>query len=245
VIPAALVLLANLGRPRKPSRASARTTEPALPDAVAASSQLASVITLPVRETDLPGLRDLQRFACQAAGALLAGELPETGVLNDLACGSSARVRLTASGGSLRPELAWHDVSVAGELARRLIEELTGLDPTRLRRCAREPCGLLFYDSTRSRTQRWHAEDPCGWRERQHSRRARALRTQLLTGQRLTGQRLVGLRWTGPSRDQVSRRSAAHRVSWCRVDSCSLRSTDDTWLSTVLMEMYSSRAISR
>src|SRR5262249_14363845 len=69
-------------------------------------------------------------------------------------------------------QLVWEDVSVAGELARRLIEELAGLDPTRLRRCAREQCGLFFYDSTRSRTQRWHAEDPCGWRERQHSRRA-------------------------------------------------------------------------
>ena len=43
---------------------------------------------------------------------------------------------------------------------------------------------------------------------------------------------------------QASRRSAAHLVSWCRVDSCSLRSTEDTWLSTVFTEMNSSRAIS-
>ena len=47
-----------------------------------------------------------------------------------------------------------------------------------------------------------------------------------------------------PPHRYVSRRSAAHRVSWCRVDSCSLRSTDDTCDSTVLTEMYSSRAIS-
>ncbi len=26
-------------------------------------------------------------------------------------------------------------------------------------------------DTTRSRTRRWHAEDPCGWRERQRARR--------------------------------------------------------------------------
>lgn len=173
MIPAAFVLLANLGRPRKPSRASARIAEPVLPDAVAASRQLAGVIALPVREADLPGLRDLQRFARRAAEALLEGAVPDAGVLNDLARDSSARVRLTASSGALRQELAWHDVSVAGQLARRLIEELAALDPTRLRRCAREQCGLFFYDSTRSRTQRWHAEDPCGWRERQHSRRAR------------------------------------------------------------------------
>ena len=43
---------------------------------------------------------------------------------------------------------------------------------------------------------------------------------------------------------QASRRSAAHLVSWWRVESCSLRSTEDTWLSTVLTEMNSSLAIS-
>ena len=42
----------------------------------------------------------------------------------------------------------------------------------------------------------------------------------------------------------VSRRSAAQRVSWCREESWSLRSTEETWLSTVLTEMKSSRATS-
>jgi hypothetical protein len=70
VIPAALVMLANLGRPRRPSRAPARSAEPELPDPVTASGQLEG-------------------------------------------------------------------------LARRLIEELASLDPTRLRRCAREQCGLI------------------------------------------------------------------------------------------------------
>jgi predicted RNA-binding Zn ribbon-like protein len=99
--------------------------------------------------------------------------VPEPGLLNELAGDSSARLQLTARGGSLGQELIWSDGPAVGQLARRLIEELASLDPTRLRRCAREQCGLLFYDGTRSRTQRWHAEDPCGWRERQHSRRAR------------------------------------------------------------------------
>ena len=174
MIPTALVLLANLGRPRKPSRAPARIAEPVLPDAVTASRQLADVIAPPVQESDLPGLRALQRFAGRAAEALLEGAVPEADVLNDLARDSCARIQLAASSGSLQQQLVWEDVSVAGQLARRLIEELAGLDPTRLRRCAREQCGLFFYDSTRSRTQRWHAEDPCGWRERQHSRRARS-----------------------------------------------------------------------
>ena len=41
---------------------------------------------------------------------------------------------------------------------------------------------------------------------------------------------------------QTIRRSAAHRVSWCREDSCSLRSTLEAWVSTVLIEMNSSAA---
>jgi predicted RNA-binding Zn ribbon-like protein len=62
---------------------------------------------------------------------------------------------------------------LAAALARRLIEELNALEPDRLRRCARPECDLLFYDTTRSRTRRWHAEDPCGWRERQRVHRLR------------------------------------------------------------------------
>ena len=40
------------------------------------------------------------------------------------------------------------------------------------------------------------------------------------------------------------RRSVAQRVSSWRFESWSLRSTDDTWVSTVLVEMPSWRAIS-
>ena len=38
---------------------------------------------------------------------------------------------------------------------------------------------------------------------------------------------------------QSSRRSVAHRVSSWREESCSLRSTEDMWVSTVLIEMNS------
>lgn len=43
---------------------------------------------------------------------------------------------------------------------------------------------------------------------------------------------------------QTRRRAVAQRDSSCRLDSCSLRSTDDTWVSTVFTEMNSSLAIS-
>src|SRR6266496_754417 len=60
----------------------------------------------------------------------------------------------------------------AAGLARRVIEELDAIDLSRLRQCQRKECDLLFLDMTRSRSQRWHAENPCGWLERQHRRRA-------------------------------------------------------------------------
>src|SRR5437870_2848060 len=47
------------------------------------------------------------------------------------------------------------------------------------------------------------------------------------------------LRW-----NYTTPRSLAHRVSSCLVDSWSLRSTADTWVSTVFTEISSRRAIS-
>jgi len=68
------------------------------------------------------------------------------------------------------------DCAELNALARHIIDELDALEPDRLRRCARPECDLLFYDTTRSCTRRWHAEDPCGWRERQRVHRQRAPR---------------------------------------------------------------------
>jgi predicted RNA-binding Zn ribbon-like protein len=171
VSPEALITLANLGLPRRPGGARTRVTEAALPDAATASRQLGKLIAGPVTEAELPGLRDLQRAAAQAVDALLAGKAPDCAAVNVAASGSTGRVQLVVSGGQLRERIVWDDGTAAAGLARQLVGELAALDPSRLRRCARRECDLVFYDTTRSRTRRWHAEDPCGWRERQHARR--------------------------------------------------------------------------
>jgi predicted RNA-binding Zn ribbon-like protein len=170
--PDVLVTLANLGRPRRPSGVRAPVTEPVLPDVARAAEQLSGLAAGPVTDADLPALRRLQAFTAEAAMVILAGRMPDPAPLNALASNSQARLRLADSGGALRQELLWEDGSSAARLARRLIAELASLDSTRLRECARPQCTLLFYDTTRSRTRRWHAEDPCGWRERVHARRA-------------------------------------------------------------------------
>jgi predicted RNA-binding Zn ribbon-like protein len=141
-----------------------------------------------ITEQDLPALRLVQAAAARAASALLAGAPVDTSPINALARGSAGRIELTAGpDGRLRQNLSWEDPSVSAGLARRLAGELAGLDPGRLRRCARSECDLVFYDATRSRTQRWHAEDPCGWRERQRRHRAPRQRAAPPTGLRSEG----------------------------------------------------------
>jgi len=135
------------------------------------ASSLAPLISEPVTEADLRALRRVYQLAVEGAESLLRGEPPDCAAITALAHGSTANVELTAIDGGLRQDLVWSDNSISSGLARRLIEELAALEPNRLRRCARTACDPLFYDTTRSRTRRWHAEDPCGWRQRQHHRR--------------------------------------------------------------------------
>jgi predicted RNA-binding Zn ribbon-like protein len=100
--------------------------------------------------------------------ALISGKPPNVGTLNRLAHQASATQTLRIRpDGTLTADVRWHTTSAVAELACRLIAELGRLEPSRLRYCAREACDLLLYDTTRSRTQRWHSESPCGSRERQ------------------------------------------------------------------------------
>ena len=73
--------------------------------------------------------------------------------------------------GRLRRTLRPTRASATATLVVAAIRELSDLEPSRLRRCARPECTLVFYDITRSATQRWHAERPCGLRERQRRHR--------------------------------------------------------------------------
>ncbi len=62
------------------------------------------------------------------------------------------------------------EVVACGDIIEQMVavclDELAACDSTRLKRCLRPECGLLFYDNTRNRSARWHAENPCGWRSR-------------------------------------------------------------------------------
>ncbi len=153
--PSLLVTLANLQRrrrwdtaPRAPFADVGRARRVLAEDGVAIA-----ILT----QGDLPALTRLADAVSELADCLALQRLPVSRavhVINELATGCIGTVQLIMSGRAV------------------LIEGLDGIDLSRLRQCQRKECDLLFFDMTRSRSQRWHAENPCGWLERQHRRRA-------------------------------------------------------------------------
>jgi predicted RNA-binding Zn ribbon-like protein len=124
---------------------------------------------------DLPSLARLADATSELADCLALRQPPASRaveVVNELAAGCAGTVRLVIGGSAVQSALGWHDPDPVAGLARRVISEFDGIDLSRLRQCQRKECDLLFFDTTRSRSQRWHAESPCGWLERQHRRRA-------------------------------------------------------------------------
>ncbi len=171
--PPVLVVLANLQRRRR------RDTAPRAPFADAGQARRAlaedgaeiAVLT----QEDLPALTRLAGAVSELADCLALRRPPVSRavhVINEMASGCTGTVRLIMSGHAVQSDMGWHDPDPVAGLARRVIEELDAIDLSRLRQCQRKECDLLFLDMTRSRSQRWHAENPCGWLERQHRRRA-------------------------------------------------------------------------
>lgn len=172
-----VVALANAGRPRRPPGARDAASADSLEHADSATGLLGGYLGRPVVDGELAGLRKLSREVGRIAEALVDGLTPSFEELNRLACECVGRCVLGLnSAGAPEADIVWEAGPAAAVLARRVIAELGAIEPSRLRRCARPECGLLFYDSTRPGTQRWHSEVPCGWRERQRRRRARANR---------------------------------------------------------------------
>jgi predicted RNA-binding Zn ribbon-like protein len=65
----------------------------------------------------------------------------------------------------------WRDVAIS-EIVGSFAAMLRA-DPTRLRICARDGCGSVFWDETRSRTRSWCDSATCGNRVRVNRHRAR------------------------------------------------------------------------
>jgi predicted RNA-binding Zn ribbon-like protein len=167
--------VANLTVPVKPAGALLQHPEP-----FGNPTILAHALGLEhVENAEIESLRELHAVVVDLVDRLLSGRpvASQAERLTQLAQPSAARVRLAPGRDrALRARLEWSDPDPASALARRLISELAALEVRRLRRCARLECDLVFYDTTRSGTRRWHAESPCGIRERQRRHRERGPR---------------------------------------------------------------------
>ena len=168
--PDTLLTLANLTEARKPGHG------PTIhPDPLAGTETAGQALSLPqLGASQLGALRELHATVVQLVDGLLDGRsvADPAARLTKLARPSVATVGLGVSENrTLHARLEWSEPTPAASLARRVALELGEIDVTRLKRCERPPCNLVFYDTTRSGTRRWHAESPCGNRERQRRHR--------------------------------------------------------------------------
>ncbi len=167
-----ILALANVARPR---RDAADPADPFATPECAASFLQALGGRVPADDADRHACAQLAaEVSALAAAVARHTSLPEPTLINALAAQARGNRLLRRTHESLRVDTQWDAPTAASDLARRVIEEWEYLDPARLRECARPACTLVFYDTTRSGTQRWHAEDPCGWLERQARHRAKS-----------------------------------------------------------------------
>jgi predicted RNA-binding Zn ribbon-like protein len=173
--PALVVALANARAHRRPPHASHASFHDALGEAQSAGELLEPFVGRPVDPADLRALRALHRAVIPVVDALMDGAPPPLDAVNQLAARVPATYALApgSSERELRAVLSANRESTVAKLVLEVVRELSELEPSRLRRCARPECRLVFYDATRSATQRWHAESPCGLRERQRRHRAK------------------------------------------------------------------------
>jgi predicted RNA-binding Zn ribbon-like protein len=169
--PDTLLTLANLTIARKPGPGP--TTHP---DPLASPATAAQALGLQRLDPfELDSLRELHETIVELMDGLLSGRpvASPAARLTSIARPSFATVRVDMNENRmLRARLKWSEPTPAATLARKAALELAEIDLARLKRCERRACNLVFYDTTRSTTQRWHAESPCGNRERQRRYRA-------------------------------------------------------------------------
>jgi len=168
VTPSLFLHLANLRRPRRKGHEADdgdRLPIAGLPEAVAAQ-----------RGECRQDLDELSQAASDLADAIVARHVPlPVSELNMLAEGCPSFPQLVAepTRAAVRLERSELTARPSAVLAARVTDELGVADLTRIKECSRSECRLVFYDETRSRTQRWHADAPCGRLERQRRHRTR------------------------------------------------------------------------
>lgn len=164
--PTLVLALANTGKRYRPSRQVIATSSDPFTDLEATQDLLRSwEISGQVRETDLEQLQEVQKAlqsfisGCERHDHQFRNALE---ALNQFAAQCHWIHQLSETG-TLVEKLSG---PIAAMVAARCVTELSKLDLTRLKTCCWPSCELVFYDTTRNRSAKWHAENPCGWRAR-------------------------------------------------------------------------------
>ncbi|HEY7414326.1 MAG TPA: CGNR zinc finger domain-containing protein [Ktedonobacteraceae bacterium] len=171
--PTLVLALANTGKEYRSSRQTIATSSNPFTNLEATRDLLRSwEISGQVGEADLEQLQEVQKAlqsfisGCEKHDHRFRNALE---ALNQFAA-QCHWVHQLSETGTLVEKLSG---PIAAVVAARCVTELSKVDFTRLKTCCWPPCELVFYDATRNRSAKWHAENPCGWRARAARNRAK------------------------------------------------------------------------
>ncbi len=166
IAPTTVLALVNAGKKYRPSHHSVATSSDPFADLGAVQELLLSWnIPGQVRETDLEQLQELQKALQSFIAWDEKHDQPFRNALETINQ-FAAQCRWTRQLSETGVLVEKPSGSIAAMVASLCVTELSHCDLTRLKTCCRPSCELTFYDTTRNRSAKWHAENPCGWRAR-------------------------------------------------------------------------------
>ena len=181
-VPTLTLKIANSGLARRPSGDRRRTFNDPFTLKEAAGAFLSDELfahvsqrrdlSVAISSNTLSRLTAWRGALCKLLDAIVLGVKPNPAdleIINSVAR-RVRRVKCLTSTMSVEETVLTEDP--VARLSALCIDELSRCDYRRLKKCARQECAMYFYDLTRSRSARWHAEDPCGWRSRDERRRS-------------------------------------------------------------------------
>ena len=179
-VPTITLKIANSGLARRPSGERRATLNDPFATKDAAGAFLSEICPAVIHRDNrrvalssdvLSRLAAWRRALCRLLDTVASGAKPKPEDLNIVNCAASPAKRIK----SLTSRMACEETILTQDPVARLsalcVDELTRCDHRRIKKCARPECAMYFYDQTRNRGARWHADDPCGWRSRDERRR--------------------------------------------------------------------------
>jgi predicted RNA-binding Zn ribbon-like protein len=180
VVPTVTLKLANSGLARRPSGDRRATLNDPFATKEAAGAFLSEISASLIHRDNrgaalssdiLSRLAAWRAALCRLLDAVASGAKPKPDDLDLVNSAASPAKRIKSLTSTMAAEETILTEDPVARLSALCIDELTRCDHRRIKKCARPECAMYFYDQTRNRSARWHADDPCGWRSRDERRR--------------------------------------------------------------------------